>query len=158
MAGTLSNRLTWLRSGLFWRTFILLAILITVSMAAWVASFRMLERAPRARQIAAQVVSMVTITRAALTHSAPDSRRELLFDLASNEGIRVCIRVAFGIGFFSQAMVVMNCAGDFEVGRTAARACCCVAHDPTSIEARKDSGGSRFSGGRSRRCCQTARR
>jgi two-component system osmolarity sensor histidine kinase EnvZ len=89
MAGTLSNRLTWLRSGLFWRTFILLAILITVSMAAWVASFRMLERGPRARQIAAQVVSMVTITRAALTHSAPDSRRELLFDLASNEGIRI---------------------------------------------------------------------
>ncbi|MGZ3239183.1 MAG: ATP-binding protein, partial [Burkholderiaceae bacterium] len=49
----------------------------------------MLERGPRARQIAAQVVSMVTITRAALTHSAPDSRRELLFDLASNEGIRI---------------------------------------------------------------------
>ncbi|MGZ5781132.1 MAG: two-component sensor histidine kinase, partial [Burkholderiaceae bacterium] len=89
MTSTLSNRLNWLKSGLFWRTFILLAVLITVSMAAWVASFRMLERGPRARQIAAQVVSMVTITRAALTHSAPDSRRELLFDLASNEGIRI---------------------------------------------------------------------
>lgn len=85
----LSKRLSWLASGLFWRTFILLAILITVSMAAWVASFRMLELGPRARQVAAQVVSMVTITRAALTHSAPDSRRELLFDLASNEGIRI---------------------------------------------------------------------
>jgi two-component system osmolarity sensor histidine kinase EnvZ len=89
MAIALSNRLTWLKSGLFWRTFILLAVLITVSMAAWIASFRMLEREPRAKQIAAQVVSMVTITRAALTHSAPDLRRELLFDLASNEGIRI---------------------------------------------------------------------
>jgi len=49
----------------------------------------MVERTPRANQIAAQVVSVVTITRAALTHSAPDLRRELLFDLASNEGIRI---------------------------------------------------------------------
>ncbi|MDB5763426.1 MAG: envZ [Herminiimonas sp.] len=83
------NRLAWLKSGLLWRTFFLLAFLIAASMAAWVASFRMVERAPRANQIAAQVISIVTITRAALTHSAPDSRRELLFDLASNEGIRV---------------------------------------------------------------------
>ncbi|MGV3742363.1 MAG: ATP-binding protein [Burkholderiaceae bacterium] len=83
------NRLAWLKSGLFWRTFFLLAFLIAVSMAAWVVSFRMIERTPRANQIAAQVISMVTITRAALTHSAPDLRRELLFDLASNEGIRV---------------------------------------------------------------------
>ncbi len=83
------NRLSWLKSGLFWRTFILLALLITVSMAAWVWGVRMVERTPRARQIGAQVVSMVTITRAALTHSAPELRRELLFDLASNEGIRV---------------------------------------------------------------------
>lgn len=82
-------RLAWLKSGLFWRTFFLLAFLIAASMAAWVASFRMVERTPRAHQIAAQVISIVIITRSALTHSAPDSRRELLFDLASNEGIRV---------------------------------------------------------------------
>jgi two-component system osmolarity sensor histidine kinase EnvZ len=83
------HRLAWLKSGLFWRTFFLLAFLIAASMAAWVASFRMVERTPRANQIAAQVISIVIITRSALTHSAPDSRRELLFDLASNEGIRV---------------------------------------------------------------------
>jgi two-component system, OmpR family, osmolarity sensor histidine kinase EnvZ len=83
------NRLAWLKSGLFWRTFFLLAFLITASMAAWVASFRIIERTPRANQIAAQVISIVTITRVALTHSAPDLRRELLFELASNEGIRV---------------------------------------------------------------------
>lgn len=83
------NRLAWIKSGLFWRTFFLLAFLIAVSMAAWVASFRVVERTPRANQIAAQVISIVTITRAALTHSATDLRRELLFDLASNEGIRV---------------------------------------------------------------------
>lgn len=58
-------------------------------MAAWVVSFRIIERTPRATQLAAQIISVVTITRAALAHSAPDLRRELLFDLASNEGIRV---------------------------------------------------------------------
>jgi two-component system osmolarity sensor histidine kinase EnvZ len=82
-------RFAWLGSGLFWRTFFLLAFMIATSMAAWVASYRIIERAPRANQIAAQVISMVTITRAALAHSAPDLRRELLFDLASNEGIRI---------------------------------------------------------------------
>ena len=56
---------------------------------AWVLSFRVVERTPRAQQMAAQVISIVTITRAALTHSASDLRRELLFDLASNEGIRI---------------------------------------------------------------------
>ncbi len=85
----LENRLTWLKSGLFWRTFFLLAFLIAASILAWVASFRVVERTPRAQQMAAQVISIVTITRAALTHSAPDLRRELLFDLASNEGIRI---------------------------------------------------------------------
>ncbi len=84
--------LPWLRSGLFWRTFFLLAFLIAISMAAWVASFRIVERVPRGEQIAAQVVSIVTITRAALTHSAPALRRELLLDLASSQGIRVYTR------------------------------------------------------------------
>ncbi len=83
------QRLLWLRSGLFWRTFFLLAFLIAASMAAWVASFRVVERTPRGEQIAAQVVSIVTITRAALMHSAPMLRRELLFELASSQGIRV---------------------------------------------------------------------
>lgn len=67
----------------------MLAFLITVSMVAWIASFRIVERGPRAQQLSAQIVSIVTITRAALTHSASDLRRELLFDLASNEGIRI---------------------------------------------------------------------
>ncbi len=82
--------LSGLRSGLFWRTFFLLAFLIATSMGAWVASFHVVERTPRGEQVAAQVVSIVTITRAALLHSNPALlhsnpalRRELLFDLAS---------------------------------------------------------------------------
>lgn len=86
---TYLNSSEWLTSGLFWRTFFLLAALVMSSMVAWFASLRMLESTPRAQQMADQIVSIVTITRAALTHSAPEKQRELLFDLASNEGIRV---------------------------------------------------------------------
>lgn len=81
--------LTGMRSALFWRTFFLLTILVTSSMVAWFISFKLVERKPRAQQISGQIVSMVTITRAALTHSAEDKRRELLLDLARNEGIRI---------------------------------------------------------------------
>ncbi len=82
----------WWKSGLFWHTFVLLSFLISVSMGAWVLSFRMVEREPLAQQAANQLVSIVTITRAALMHSDPVLRRELLFDLASNEGIRIYTR------------------------------------------------------------------
>jgi len=82
-------RLTSLKSGLFWRTFILLGALTTTSMTAWVGMISAVQHDPQVQQISAQVVSVVTITHAALTHSAPELRRELLFDLVSNEGIRV---------------------------------------------------------------------
>jgi two-component system osmolarity sensor histidine kinase EnvZ len=85
----IKRRLEWIRNGLFWRTFILLTFLTTASMMAWFASYSIVERGPQSEQLAAQIVSVVTITRAALTHSAPEMRRELLFDLASNEGIRI---------------------------------------------------------------------
>ena len=84
-----SRRPGWLKSGLFWRTFFLLSVLTTLSMAAWVGMISVVQRAPQAQQIASQVISVVTITHAALTHSAPELRRELLFDLVSNEGIRI---------------------------------------------------------------------
>jgi two-component system osmolarity sensor histidine kinase EnvZ len=82
-------RLASLKSGLFWRTFILLGALTATSMTAWVGMISAVQHDPQVQQISAQVVSVVTITHAALTHSAPELRRELLFDLVSNEGIRV---------------------------------------------------------------------
>lgn len=83
------QRYAWFGGSLFWRTFILIGFIITVSMAAWVASSHYLERGPKAQQMAARVISTVTITRAALTHSRPTWRSELLFELSSNEGIRI---------------------------------------------------------------------
>jgi len=83
------NSLAWLKSGLFWRTFFLLGTLTTVSIGTWFGMLTVVQREPQALATAAQVVSVVTITEAALTHSAPALRGELLFDLVSNEGIRV---------------------------------------------------------------------
>jgi two-component system osmolarity sensor histidine kinase EnvZ len=82
-------RLSWFKSGLFWRTFLLLGLLTTLSMASWIGMINAVQRGPQVKQTAELVVSVVTITRAALTHSAIDLRSELLFDLVSNEGIRI---------------------------------------------------------------------
>ncbi|MFC0169848.1 ATP-binding protein [Pseudoduganella danionis] len=84
-----SLRLASLKSGLFWRTFFLLGALTTLSMTAWVGMISVVQHEPQVQQISSQVISVVTITQAALTHSAPELRRELLFDLVANEGIRV---------------------------------------------------------------------
>ncbi len=77
---------------LFWRTFLLILLLIAASLAAWVQSFRVFEREPRAQQIAQQVVSIVNLTRSALLYSDPTTRRFLLAELADDEGIRVVPR------------------------------------------------------------------
>ncbi len=75
--------------GVFWRTFLLLALLIGASLAAWFQSFRIFERTPRAQQIAQTIVSVVNVTRSALIHSDPAKRADLLADLANNESIRI---------------------------------------------------------------------
>jgi two-component system osmolarity sensor histidine kinase EnvZ len=74
---------------LFWRTFLLILLLFAACLAAWWPTVRVIEREPRARQIAQQVVSIVNTTRSALVYSDPQRRRYLLSDLADNEGIRV---------------------------------------------------------------------
>jgi len=78
-----------MRSGLFWRTFLLLSVLTGLSMGAWIGMINVFQRGPQAEQTAELLVSVVTLTKAALTHSAPDLRTELLFELVSNEGIRI---------------------------------------------------------------------
>ena len=74
---------------LFWRTLLLVLLLIVASLAAWLQSYRVLERAPRAQTIAQQVVSVVSITRAALVYADPFVRSDLLAELAANEGVRI---------------------------------------------------------------------
>ncbi|KQQ97610.1 sensor histidine kinase [Massilia sp. Leaf139] len=79
----------WARSGLFWRTFFLLSLLTTLSMGSWIGMLNVFQRGPQVQQTAELVVSVVTLTKAALTHSAPELRRELMFELVSNEGVRI---------------------------------------------------------------------
>lgn len=85
----LAERRHWFRSGLFWRTFFMLSVLTMLSMASWIGMLNRVQRDPQVQQTAELVVSVVTITKAALTHSAPELRRELLIELVSNEGIRI---------------------------------------------------------------------
>ncbi len=75
--------------GVFWRTFLLLALLMGASLTAWYQSFRIFERTPRAQQIAQTIVSVVNVTRSALIHSDTNKRPDLLADLANNESIRI---------------------------------------------------------------------
>ncbi len=79
----------WWKSTLFLRTFVLVGILLIVSMGIWFASFHWIDRDNRAKAASEQIASVVTITRAALVHSAPSSRQELIYDLVSKEGIRI---------------------------------------------------------------------
>ncbi len=74
---------------LLWRTFLLLAVLMLISVVAWFAIFRAYEREPRARQLAQTLVSVANLTRAALISAHPDSRRELLRELSDREGIHI---------------------------------------------------------------------
>ena len=77
------------RTSLFWRTFLLLTLLITLSFLVWSELFRIFERDPRSQQIAQQIVSVVNLTQSALINSNPERRLQLLEDLKDNEGIRI---------------------------------------------------------------------
>lgn len=74
---------------LLWRTFLLVAALILLSMLAWFGIFTAYEREPRARQAAQMVVSVVNLTRTALLTARPDARRQLLQELSDQEGIHI---------------------------------------------------------------------
>ena len=67
--------MTLLPRTLLWRTFLLVALLMMLSVVAWFAIFRTYEREPRARQLAQMVVSIVNLTRSALVSAQPDKRR-----------------------------------------------------------------------------------
>ncbi len=75
--------------GLFWRTFLLILLLLAATSVAWLQSFRVFEREPRAQQLAEQMIAVVNITRSALLFSDPARRLTLLADLADNQGIRI---------------------------------------------------------------------
>lgn len=83
------KRFSLLPDSLLWRSFLLIATLMLVAVAAWLALFREAEMQPRARQVAQMVASVVNLTRAALLAARPESRVDLLAELSDTEGVHV---------------------------------------------------------------------
>lgn len=77
---------------LFWRTFVLLALLLFGGVVAWTQTFRALEFEPRAVQAAQQIASLVSLSRAAL--SGPDGihRLTLIKSLPGDGGVKLAPR------------------------------------------------------------------
>lgn len=81
--------MTLLPKSMLWRTVLLIAVLLLASQLATLRLFGVSERAPRAKQIAQQLVSVVNLTRTSLLTSQKDKRRLLLEQLSQREGIQV---------------------------------------------------------------------
>ncbi len=77
---------------LFWRTFFLLAVLLAGGVFAWVQTFRALEFEPRAVQAAAQIASLVNLTRAALLGTDAINRIAIIKSVSSLESVKVTPR------------------------------------------------------------------
>ena len=77
---------------LFWRTFLMLGLLLLGSIVAWFLTFRTLEEAPRALQSARQLATLVNLTRAALVHADAIARVSLVKTLVDEENVRIAVR------------------------------------------------------------------
>lgn len=71
------------------RTFLLLAILVLLTTAAWLSLFRYIDAEPRARETAQLAASAVNLVRASLFAAAPEKRFGLFVDLSTHESIRL---------------------------------------------------------------------
>lgn len=77
---------------LFWRTFLMLGLLLLGSVVAWFQTFRMLEEEPRTVLVAEQLASLVNLTRAALIYSDSIGRVSLINTLADEENVHISVR------------------------------------------------------------------
>jgi two-component system, OmpR family, osmolarity sensor histidine kinase EnvZ len=81
-----------MRVSLFWRTFLLLGLLLIGSVVAWLQTFRVLESEPRVAQTAQQIASIVNLSRAAMVHSDAIARISLIKQLSDLESVKVVPR------------------------------------------------------------------
>jgi two-component system osmolarity sensor histidine kinase EnvZ len=77
---------------LFWRTFFLIALLLTSGVFAWTQTFRALEFEPRATQQAQQIGSLVKLARAALMSSDGINRVTLIKSISNQESLKLAPR------------------------------------------------------------------
>ena len=81
-----------LKLSLFWRTFVLLAVLILFSSLAWLQLFRTQEYEPRVLRNAYQIATVVNLTKTALVHTDAIARVSLLKTLADEESVNILTR------------------------------------------------------------------
>lgn len=74
---------------LFWRTFVLLVMLILASSVVWFFSFRTLESDTRAVISARQISSAVNLTRSSLVHADAIYRTALIKNISEQEGLHI---------------------------------------------------------------------
>ena len=72
---------------LFWRTFVLLSLLLGGGIFAWVQTLRALEFEPRAVQAAQQIANLVKVSRAALRYTDQLNRVTLVKTMADQESV-----------------------------------------------------------------------
>jgi len=95
---------------LFWRTFILLGLLLTAGIVAWVQTFKALEFEPRTVQAAQQIASLVNLSRAALHYADSINRVTLIKTMSDQESIMLKAREPsdqfepFEVNRFTQAI------------------------------------------------------
>lgn len=77
---------------LFWRTFVLLSLLMLCSTLVWLWLFRTQEYEPRVLRNGQQIATVVNLTRNALIHTDAIARVSLLKTLADEENVRLVIR------------------------------------------------------------------
>jgi two-component system osmolarity sensor histidine kinase EnvZ len=77
---------------LFWRTFFLLALLLTGGILAWVQTLRQLEFEPRAVLAAQQIASLVNLSRGAMAHVDGINRIALMKSMTDQQAVRVLPR------------------------------------------------------------------
>jgi two-component system osmolarity sensor histidine kinase EnvZ len=82
----------WVKLSLFWRTFILLALLIFFSSVAWLQMFKTQEYEPRILRNAHQIATVVNLTKTALKNSDEIARLSLIKMLADEEDVRIQLR------------------------------------------------------------------
>jgi len=88
------SRHTHFGLSLFWRTFLLLAVLLASGVFAWVQILRALELEPRAELAAQQTAALVNLSRAALSQTDGINRQALLKNVEARASIRIRQREA----------------------------------------------------------------
>ncbi len=77
---------------LFWRTFVLIALLLASGVFFWTQTFRALEVEPRSIQSARQTASLVKLTRAALLAADGIARVALIKGISTQESLKLSPR------------------------------------------------------------------